>query len=393
MESGFAGAEHFSEEAAGFGERSVVDEVGDGGAADGIGAGSGDETRDGMAPKGNDANGDAGGFAEGESCGGTEAERAEKFGDEAGVDASAGGVDDEADHQALECEKNGKVGERDGLHADHAAESAEGFEERGGDEGLGAAGVCESGESELRGGGERGAEDFGGGGIGDREGGGVARGEGGFGEEEVCQAALEAALRADAEHGGGGEGGALDGGFPAGGIVGRVLDDEDEIGGGLREGVLDVGSGNIVAGVEDLDIGAGGDGVGAPAVARFAGVEAGNSKRGEQRGNAGGAVADEHEARRARIEKEVADGLEFAQDGLLQAAGEFFQKPGELVVEPQERGWGGGAHRLFRTASMCAAGAILRWTAWIFPSGSMTKVLRSVPMYFLPYMLFSTHTP
>lgn len=226
-----------------------------------------------MAPEGDDLDGDAGGFSKGESGGCSEAERGEEFGDEAGVHAAAGGVDDEADHEALERKEDGEVGEGDGLHADDAAEAAEGFQERGGDEGLGAAGVCEAGEGELRRGGEGGAENFGGSGIGDREGVGVADGECIFGEEKFLQSALEFALRAETEERGGGERGAVDGGFPTPRCMGGVFDDENEVWGGKGEGVLDMRRGNIVAGVEDLDFGTGGDGVGAPAVRRFAGVD------------------------------------------------------------------------------------------------------------------------
>jgi hypothetical protein len=293
-------------------------------------------------------------------------------------------VDDEADHEALECEENGEVGEGDGLHADDAAEAAEGFEERGGDESLGAAGVCKAGECELRGGGEGGAENFWGRGIGGCERGGMAGGGGWFGEEKLRQAALKAALRAEADNGNGREGEALKGGLPAGGIVGGVLDDEDEVGCGVGEGVLDVGGGNIVAGVEDLNSGTGGDRVGSPAIVRFAGVDLRNAKRGEEGGCARSAVADEHDARLAGIEEEVADGLEFAQNGLLQADGEFFQKRGEPVVETKQSGRRRGAHGFLRAVAACAREAILQGRAWICHSGAMTKVVRSMPMYFLP---------
>src|SRR5205823_1119653 len=46
-----------------------------------------------------------------------------------------------------------------------------------------------------------------------------------------------------------------------------------------------------------------------------------------------------------------------------------------------------------RKVLTCSSGFTLRKIAEIRPSPSMTNVLRSAPMYFFPYMLFSTQTP
>ena len=46
-----------------------------------------------------------------------------------------------------------------------------------------------------------------------------------------------------------------------------------------------------------------------------------------------------------------------------------------------------------RTSSAWSAGFTFRMTFFTFPSTSMTKVERSMPMYDLPYMLFSTQVP
>ena len=45
------------------------------------------------------------------------------------------------------------------------------------------------------------------------------------------------------------------------------------------------------------------------------------------------------------------------------------------------------------TMAACCGGFTLRKIAEIRPSGSMTKVVRSMPMCFLPMKDFSTHTP
>ena len=80
-----------------------------------------------MPPKRNDPNGEARGFAKDKACGGSKTECAEEFRDQAGIHAASGGMNDEADHQALEGEENGKVCEGDRLHANHAAKTAEGL--------------------------------------------------------------------------------------------------------------------------------------------------------------------------------------------------------------------------------------------------------------------------
>ena len=46
-----------------------------------------------------------------------------------------------------------------------------------------------------------------------------------------------------------------------------------------------------------------------------------------------------------------------------------------------------------RTCSACVPGSTFRITFATTPSGSMTKVDRSIPMYTSPSRLFSTHTP
>src|SRR5882724_7573909 len=46
-----------------------------------------------------------------------------------------------------------------------------------------------------------------------------------------------------------------------------------------------------------------------------------------------------------------------------------------------------------RTRPMCSSGFTFRKIEKIRPALSTTNVLRSVPMYFLPYMLFSIQTP
>jgi hypothetical protein len=56
----------------------------------------------------------------------------------------------------------------------------------------------------------------------------------------------------------------------------------------------------------------------------------------------------------------------------------------------------GGLRDQLRPASNCSMWPVtltLGKIRAIFPSGPITKVLRSMPMYFLPYMLFSFHTP
>ena len=45
------------------------------------------------------------------------------------------------------------------------------------------------------------------------------------------------------------------------------------------------------------------------------------------------------------------------------------------------------------SSAVCSAGFTLRRMAVISPSAPITNVVRSAPMYFFPYMLFSTHTP
>ncbi len=45
------------------------------------------------------------------------------------------------------------------------------------------------------------------------------------------------------------------------------------------------------------------------------------------------------------------------------------------------------------TCSACPSGFTFEKIFAIFPSAPTTKVLRSMPMYFLPYILFSFHTP
>jgi hypothetical protein len=45
------------------------------------------------------------------------------------------------------------------------------------------------------------------------------------------------------------------------------------------------------------------------------------------------------------------------------------------------------------TSSSCSAGLTLRSTRATLPSGAITKVVRSLPKYVLPYIDFSTQTP
>ncbi len=45
------------------------------------------------------------------------------------------------------------------------------------------------------------------------------------------------------------------------------------------------------------------------------------------------------------------------------------------------------------TASTCPVTETFGNTVAIFPCGSTTNVVRSMPMYLRPYMLFSFHTP
>lgn len=45
------------------------------------------------------------------------------------------------------------------------------------------------------------------------------------------------------------------------------------------------------------------------------------------------------------------------------------------------------------TAAACPSGLMPVMIALIFPSGLITNVVRSIPMYFRPYMLFSFRTP
>jgi hypothetical protein len=57
---------------------------------------------------------------------------------------------------------------------------------------------------------------------------------------------------------------------------------------------------------------------------------------------------------------------------------------------------GGGGQSAFAAASTASTwpGTLtLRHTPRTTPFSSMRKVARSIPMYFRPYMLFSTHTP
>ncbi len=50
-------------------------------------------------------------------------------------------------------------------------------------------------------------------------------------------------------------------------------------------------------------------------------------------------------------------------------------------------------YRTARSCSACSAAFTFRRMAAMRPARSITKVVRSVPMYFFPIMLFSTQTP
>ena len=84
------------------------------------------------------------------------------------------------------------------------------------------------------------------------------------------------------------------------------------------------------------------------------------AERCKQSGDAGGGFADEFDAGWALAEKDRADGFEFAEDGFVKAAGEFFQKPREPFVEPENGVWRGGIQRSFRMVGTWSAGEIFR---------------------------------
>ena len=58
-----------------------------------------------------------------------------------------------------------------------------------------------------------------------------------------------------------------------------------------------------------------------------------------------------------------------------------------------DRGVARRNYKACRTSSACPAGFTFGKIFAIFPSLSMMKVVRAIPKYFLPYMLFSAHTP
>ena len=117
------------EKAAGFLKRGVIDEIGDGGTTERVGAGAGDEAGDGAAPEGNEADSGAGAFAKSETCCCVDAECGKELCHQPGAHGAAGGVDDQADHEALQSEENRQVSERYGLEADNSADGAEGLQE------------------------------------------------------------------------------------------------------------------------------------------------------------------------------------------------------------------------------------------------------------------------
>jgi hypothetical protein len=69
----------------------------------------------------------------------------------------------------------------------------------------------------------------------------------------------------------------------------------------------------------------------------------------------------------------------------------FFDSAG--FAEPPESGATYSVFAAARTSSACPGTLTLRQTFAIRPARSMRKVERSTPKYFLPYMLFSVHTP
>jgi len=208
-------------------------------------------------------------------------------------------VDDQADHEALQSEENGQVGEGDGLEADNAADGAEGFQELRGDEGLRPARGGEASEFQLGLSRECRAEDFRTGGVGDRKDRGGFFCKRGIRADEVVEAWEKRIGRCDGDDWlAGSEGSGKHSGHGWGVGLG-VQHQKNKVGLRVGEGALDMGVGGFITRIEDFQAAACGVGIFAPTLVGFAGRGMTGTERCKQSGDAGGGFADEFDAGRA----------------------------------------------------------------------------------------------
>ena len=225
----------------------------------------------------------------------------------------------------MQREEDGQVGEGDGLQADNAADGAEGFQELGGDEGLGASRSGEAGEFKLGLGWESGADRLGTRWIAESESGGDFFAECRMRVGELgCQWMRGITQRNEddwfSRREGPGDRGRING-------RGGFEQEKDDVRQDVCEGVLDMLVGRVVSRIEDFQSASGSIRVFAPALDRFLRGGVRRSKQSQKIGNACGSIADEFEARCALGKEDRADRFELPENRLVDAAGQFFQKP------------------------------------------------------------------